>query len=85
MPIQPAGERPVRDIIGYIFFFTIGLVSAGMYFYQLHPEHSMESDMPRIKRDVDDVMERGQRMREAWNDDSGDKPESTQSDTVRKD
>lgn len=72
----------MRDIIGYIFFFTIGLVSAGMYFYQLHPEHSMRSDLPRIKRDVDDVMEKGRRIREAWEDPSTEK---NQADTHRDD
>lgn len=72
----------MRGIIGYIFFFTIGLVSAGAYFYQLHPEHSPEADMPRLREDLDDAMRRGERIKEAWNNCG---PEPTQSDTSRKD
>ncbi|MBZ0136463.1 MAG: hypothetical protein K8I27_08840 [Planctomycetes bacterium] len=72
----------MRGIIGYIFFFTIGLVSAGAYFYQLHPEHAPETDLPRLREDMDDAMERGRRIREAWNRCS---PDSAQSDASRKD
>lgn len=58
----------MRGIIGYIFFFSVGLLSAGAYFYQLHPEHTVDNDIPRLRKDVDDAMKRGQRLREAWND-----------------
>ena len=71
----------MRGIIGYIFFFTIGLVSAGAYFYQLHPEHSPEADLPRLRKDFDDALNRGRRVKEAWNSCGSD---STQSDTSRK-
>ncbi|MBX3459098.1 MAG: hypothetical protein KF696_03900 [Planctomycetes bacterium] len=56
----------MRGIVGYIFFFTCGLIAAGAYFYQLHPEHSIDDDLPRMRRGVDDAVERGKRMREAW-------------------
>ena len=72
----------MRGIIGYIFFFTIGLVSAGAYFYQLHPEHSPETDLPHLRKDFDDAVDRGKRLKEAWNNCG---PDSTRSDSSRKD
>jgi hypothetical protein len=72
----------VRGIVGYIFFFSIGLVSAGAYFYQLHPEHTPQSDLPRLRQDFDDALERGRRVKEAWAKDS---PETGQSDASRTD
>jgi hypothetical protein len=56
----------MRGLITYLFFFTCGLVAAGAYFYQLHPEHSIENDLPRMRRAVDDAIERGRRVQEAW-------------------
>lgn len=56
----------MRGIVGYIVFFTCGLLAAGAYFYQLHPEHSIDEDLPRMRREVDDVVDRGKRLREAW-------------------
>lgn len=73
----------MRGIIGYIFFFTVGLISAGAYFYQLHPEHSIDGDVPRLRKDVDDALDRGRRLREAWNACGASDEASTQS-TVRR-
>jgi hypothetical protein len=61
----------LREIVGYIIFFTVGLICAGAYFYQLHPEHSPDADLPRLRKDVDDAMDRGRRLKDAW-----DKPGS---------
>jgi hypothetical protein len=61
----------LREIVGYIIFFTVGLVCAGAYFYQLHPEHSPDADLPRLRKDVDDAVDRGRRLKDAW-----DKPGS---------
>lgn len=72
----------MRGIIGYIIFFTIGLVSAGAYFYQLHPEHSPETDLPRLRDDLDNAMERGRRLKEAWNSCG---PEASRSEATRQD
>ena len=68
----------MRGIVGYIFFFTVGLVSAGAYFYQLHPEHSIDGDLPRLRKDVDDARERGHRLRDAWDRPSGADQADTQ-------
>ncbi|HMR80959.1 MAG TPA: hypothetical protein PKD61_37870 [Polyangiaceae bacterium] len=67
-------ECLLRSLIGYIFFFSVGLVAAAAYFYQLHPEHSVEGDLPRLRKDVDDALDRGKRLREAW-DRRGAQPE----------
>ncbi|MCB9894233.1 MAG: hypothetical protein H6839_07285 [Planctomycetes bacterium] len=78
----------MRGIVGYIFFFTIGLVSAGAYFYQLHPEASMDADLPRLRKDVDDAVERGKRLRDAWDKSSPPDEASTVKpgkESVRKD
>jgi hypothetical protein len=56
----------LRGIVGYIFFFTIGVISAGAYFYQMHPEQSFRDDLPRMRQDISDVIERGKRLRDAW-------------------
>lgn len=61
----------MRSLIGYIFFFTVGLAGAAAYFYQLHPEHSIEGDLPRLRKDVDDALDRGKRLRDAWDRSSG--------------
>jgi len=76
----------VRGIVGYIIFFAVGLVSAGAYFYQLHPEHSVDADLPRLRKDVDDALERGKRLRDAWNKSTpADEAGTAAPDTVRKD
>jgi hypothetical protein len=56
----------LRGIVGYIFFFTVGVISAGAYFYQMHPEQSFRDDLPRMRQDISDAIERGKRLREAW-------------------
>ena len=56
----------MRGLIGYIFFFTCGLIASGAYFYQLHPEHSIETDLPHMRRTVDDTIKRAQRFKDAW-------------------
>lgn len=76
----------MRGIVGYILFFTVGLVSAGAYFYQLHPEHSVDADLPRMRKDVDDALERGKRLRDAWNHAApADEAGTTPRESVRKD
>jgi len=67
------GRQALKGIISYIVFFSIGLLCAGLYFYRLHPEHSPDADIPRLRKDVDDAMDRGRRLREAW-----DRPESAE-------
>jgi hypothetical protein len=74
----------VRGIVGYIFFFTVGLVSAGAYFYQLHPEHTIDGDLPRLRKDVDDAMQRGRRLRDAWDRPSGADQADAQKSTESK-
>jgi hypothetical protein len=69
-----AREAGLREIVGYIIFFTVGLVCAGTYFYQLHPEHTPDADLPRLRKDVDDAVDRGRRIRDAW-----DRPNSDES------
>jgi hypothetical protein len=71
MPIS-LREHTLRGLVGYIFFFTIGVISAGAYFYQIHPEQSLEADLPRIRHDVSEVLERGKRIRDAWHSPSED-------------
>jgi hypothetical protein len=68
----------LRGIIGYIIFFTVGLVCAGAYFYQLHPEHSPDADLPRLRKDVDDAVERGRRLKDAWDRPNGSDEATTQ-------
>lgn len=67
----------MRGIVGYIFFFTIGIVAAGAYFYQLHPEHSIDRDLPRVRKDVDQTIERGRRLKDAWRDTPRDDTEAS--------
>ncbi|MCC6465510.1 MAG: hypothetical protein IT463_09250 [Planctomycetes bacterium] len=60
----------MRALIGYILFFSAGLACAGAYFYQLHPEHKPETDLPRIRDDMDRAIERGRNLRDAWQGES---------------
>jgi hypothetical protein len=71
----------MRGLLGYIFFFTCGLVAAGVYFYQLHPEHSIESDLSHMRRSVDDALERGKRFQEAWDKSARDSDKPAESAT----
>jgi hypothetical protein len=57
----------LREIVGYIIFFTVGLGCAGAYFYHVHPEHSPDTDLPRLRKDMDEAVERGRRLKDAWN------------------
>ena len=75
----------MRGIVGYIFFFTIGLLSAGAYFYQLHPEASVDADLPRLRKDVDDALNRGQRIRDAWDKKPAADEASTSGESAHKD
>lgn len=77
MPIM-LRETDVRGIVSYIFFFTCGLVAAGAYFYSLHPNLSFQQDLPRIRGTLDEAVERGRRIQEAWRDSSKDEPEEKQ-------
>lgn len=64
----------MRTITGFIVFFAVGLFTAGVYFYRLHPDASFAADLPRMREDLDDAMERGKRLKEAWDDKGGDDP-----------
>ncbi|MHC4840625.1 MAG: hypothetical protein ACYTDT_06615 [Planctomycetota bacterium] len=64
----------MRTLAGFIVFFSIGLFTAGVYFYRLHPDASFSADIPRMRKDIDDAMERGKRLKDAWDDKGGDDP-----------
>jgi hypothetical protein len=70
-------ERAVRAILGYIFFFTLGLIGAVAYFYHIHPDLSIEADLPRLRQDVEGAIERARRLRDAWHEDSAKEPAPT--------
>jgi hypothetical protein len=74
----------VRGIIGYIAFFTCGLVAAGAYFYQLHPEHSIDTDLPRMRKQVDEAVDRGRKLRDAWETSSSEPAEKPKESAVQK-
>jgi hypothetical protein len=65
----------VRGIVCYIFFFTCGLMAAGVYFYHLHPDLSFQDDLPRIRRNLDEAVERGRRLHEAWRENGNEDEE----------
>jgi hypothetical protein len=56
----------VRGIISWIIFFSAGVICAGAYFYRLHPEHQPETDIPRVRTEVEEAIERGKRIKRAW-------------------
>lgn len=62
----------MRGIISWIIFFSAGVICAGSYFYRLHPEHEPEADLPRARNEVDELVERGKRLKRAWDGDSHD-------------
>lgn len=59
-------ENPVRGIISWIVFFSAGVLCAGSYFYRLHPEHTPETDLPKIRGELEGVVDRANRIKEAW-------------------
>lgn len=69
-------ETDVRGIVSYIFFFTCGLIAAGAYFYSLHPQLSFQQDLPRIRGTLDEAIERGRRIQEAWREPPSEVEES---------
>jgi len=64
--LQAASEAIVRGIISWIIFFSAGVICAGAYFYRLHPEHQPETDLPRVRTEVEEAIERGKRIKRAW-------------------
>ncbi|RIK62150.1 MAG: hypothetical protein DCC64_11600 [Planctomycetota bacterium] len=56
----------IRSLFAYIFVFTAGLACAASYFYSLHPEHTPEDDMPKMRIDLEDALERARRAKDAW-------------------
>jgi len=60
----------VRGIISWILFFSAGVICAGSYFYRLHPEHEPEADLPRARNELDELVERGKRLKRAWDGDN---------------
>lgn len=65
----------MRGIVSYIFFFTCGLIAAGAYFYSLHPQLSFQNDLPRIRGTLDEAIERGRRIQEAWREPAAEESE----------
>ena len=60
----------MRGIISWILFFSAGVICAGSYFYRLHPEHEPEADLPRARNELDELVERGKRLKRAWDGDN---------------
>lgn len=60
----------MRGIISWIIFFTAGVLCAGSYFYRLHPEHQPETDLPRVRGEMEDAVERAKRLKRAWEGDA---------------
>lgn len=56
----------MRGIISWIIFFSAGVFCAGVYFYRLHPEHQPETDLPRVRNEMEEAIERGKRLKRAW-------------------
>lgn len=56
----------MRGIISWIVFFSAGVLCAGAYFYRLHPEHQPETDLPRVRQELDEAIDRGKRLKRAW-------------------
>lgn len=76
----------MRTILTFVVFFAAGLLTAGTYFYGRHPQHSPLEDVPRFRRDVEDVIERGRKLHEAWqNKGEPDAPESEPEKTAPRD
>jgi hypothetical protein len=73
---RAALETFVRGIISWIVFFSAGVLCAGSYFYRLHPEHAPETDLPKIRGELEDAMKRAERIKEAWQGQpqAGEKP-----------
>lgn len=65
----------MRGIISWIVFFSAGVLCAGAYFYRLHPEHQPENDLPRVRQEVEEAIDRGRRLKRAW-----DGPDQAQSE-----
>ena len=59
-------ETFVRGIISWIVFFSAGVLCAGSYFYRLHPEHTPETDLPKIRTELEGAVKRVERIKEAW-------------------
>ncbi len=59
-------ERFVKSIIGSLTFFTLGLLTAGWWFYRSHPDLNPEDDIPQVHEDVNDVLRRADRAKEAF-------------------
>jgi len=66
--LRAAPEAIVRGIISWIVFFSAGVLCAGSYFYRLHPEHSPESDLPRLRQELESAYEKAERLKRAWQD-----------------
>ncbi|MBV6516486.1 MAG: hypothetical protein HPKKFMNG_02171 [Planctomycetes bacterium] len=66
MGLPAPGFGMIRSLFAYIFVFTAGLACAASYFYSLHPEHTPEDDMPKMRIDLEDVLERARRAKGAW-------------------
>ncbi|MCC6572199.1 MAG: hypothetical protein IT462_00280 [Planctomycetes bacterium] len=56
----------MRTLLTFIVFFAVGLATAAGYFYGRHPEHSPVDDVPQLRRDVENMIDRGHKLREAW-------------------
>ncbi len=67
----------IRSLFAYVFIFTAGLACAAAYFYSLHPEHSPEDDMPRMRIDLEDALQRAQRAKDAWERPAENSPQKT--------
>jgi hypothetical protein len=65
--LLPALEHlMIRALFAYIFVFTGGLACAAAYFYNIHPEHAPEDDMPRMRIDLEEALERARRAKDAF-------------------
>ncbi|MBX3474678.1 MAG: hypothetical protein KF754_09870 [Planctomycetes bacterium] len=56
----------MRGIISWILFFSAGVFCAGACFYRLHPEHQPETDLPRVRQEMEEAIDRGKRLKRAW-------------------
>ena len=61
----------MRSLPLYLLMFAAGVFCAGVWFYELHPEHSPKADIPRVHREVRDAVERARQLQETWDQCTG--------------